>query len=329
MQGAAFPRDRLHSLPVAFLLAMAVVLIGGLIMQIRFLPLSDLGIDGFQSQLVRVIVSLSEGSVIDDSADGWLIFVHVARLLSVLPFLAGEVAFGPPAQLALLMAALWPLVLLCYRKRGGVLCLVPLLLPLAVSGRAVLVAAGVAYIVLYMQSSHRRAWHLWLGLLWVPLSSASVLMAVLLLMFARPHAGAGPGMQRWLGLVYLTVLLGISMVDKLSGFESGGLGYEAHAFASDNVVLVAISRSTIATSFFEGQYARATIYSLAAVYIISKLFVLLMSPGQRNVRIVVLCCLPGIALEGLGMLGLLFPLLWLFLKYDVSAQGPQSEGRVG
>lgn len=316
MTAASLPAQR-SALPL-LAWALLVVLVGGLVLQLRFLPLADFGQDGFQAQLVRVLLSLQNGSVVEDSSEGALIYVHVVRLVAVAPFLGAELVAGPTGQVALLAAVLLPLALHCYRQTGSLLCLAALLLPLGLSGRGVLVAAGVGYLVLYMQSPLRRWWHLWLGALLVTLSSASVLMAVLLLLFARvpaPQGGRGPGGARWLVLALLAAALLVSAIDKVAGFQSGEAGYEAHGFAADNVVLVAISRSTLVTSFVEGQYLRATVYTVAAFYLLVKTVALMFSPGRSDMRKVVLCCLPGIPLEGMGMLGLSFPVLWLFLGY--------------
>ncbi|MDB5790422.1 MAG: hypothetical protein JWQ80_446 [Massilia sp.] len=302
-----------------YLAALFVLLVGGFVRQVRFLPLTEFGEDGFQSQLVRVMLALQAGELGEAGSESWLVYVHLGRLIGVAPFLLGEALLGPAGQVGLLVAALMPLVLIMYRERGSMVSFLPLLLPLALSGRGVLVATGVAYLVLYMQREGTSRWFLWLGALWVNLSSASVLMALLLLLFAKnPNAQGKYGVQRWVVVGLLSIVLVASGIDKFAGFAAGGAGYEAHAFQSDNVVLVALSRSTLIASFIEGNYLRGFVYAGLTIYFLFKSAALLFKPGREGLRRIVICCLPGVPLEGMGMLALIFPLVWLFLNFDPS-----------
>lgn len=69
------------------------------------------------------------------------------------------------------------------------ICTSPSFLPLFVSGRSVLVAIGVGYIIFYLHEN-RSHLKLWLGVLLIDLSSTLVFISLLLLIF-----GTGFGMS--------------------------------------------------------------------------------------------------------------------------------------
>jgi len=305
-----------------YLAFLAVVAMGSFVLNVHFLPIAEFGEDGFQSQLFRVLVSFQQDSLLVDGAENPLVFVHILRTLAVAPFLIAEAFAGAPAQLTMLCMVLIPLVRRMHRQSGSLFSLLPLVLPLAISGRAVLVAAGIAYIVTYLLSPRASRLYLILGGLWVMLSSASILMALLLLAFATSRDRTRHyGMTRWFMMLALALALGASAADKIVGFQSGQAGYAANGIDSNNVVLVALSRSTVITSFIDGNYLRGLVYGLLSLYVLAKAVVLMISPGRGEMRRIVLCCLPGVPMEGLGMLALIFPLLWLFINYDPAVLG--------
>lgn len=170
---------------------------------------------------------------------------------------------------------------------------------------------------------------LWFGALCANLSSASVLMALLLLLFARPRQ---PLAQRqWFQQSAVVLLLGLSLAvsvaDKIAGFQGGETGYEAQAFGADNVFLTAISRATLLISFAEGQLARALVYSAIAAILLFNLTVKLRGKRSKGMRRVLLCGLPGIFLEGLGVVGLLVPLTWVFAGFDPTGRSLRRRDR--
>lgn len=306
-----------RSLVKMYFAALMLVVVGGSWLDIRFLPLTDSSADGFQTQLVNALFTLQNGTTLEQSSESWLILVHIGRLLGVAPFIALEGWLGPVAQLCLLLLALMPLVRLTYTSRPFLLSLLPLLLPLAVSGRSVLVATGVAYIVLFTLNERGRPWMLWLGLLWVNLSSASVLMTLLLLLFARPRSDCAQHhrLQRGLATILLLLSFLVSTGDKLHGFQSGASGYES-TVSSGNPLLAVLSRATLVVSFQEGQYLRALVYTVVAIILLLKVATLMAAPDATGRRRMMLCCLPGIFLEGLGVLAMSFPLYWLLIHFD-------------
>ncbi len=323
--GAGFPGTRRaapraeqrRSLIPVWVISLVVVAIGTLWLGTTFLPLA-LEDDGFRSQLGTALYAFGEGEVLEFASESWLIFVHLGRALVVAPFVGVEAQFGPAGQLALLMLVLGGAVSAPYRAEGRWMTLVPLALPLVLSGRGVLVSCGAAYLALYLLHERGKPWMLWFGALCANLSSASVLMALLLLLFARPRQ---PLAQRqWFQRSAVVALLGLSLAvsvaDKIAGFQGGETGYEAQGFGAGNVFLTALSRATLLISFSEGQLARALVYSAVAAILLFNLTVKLRGQRSKGMRRVLLCGLPGIFLEGLGVVGLLVPLTWVFAGFD-------------
>jgi hypothetical protein len=188
-----------------------------------------------------------------------------------------------------------------------------------VSGRGVLVAVAVGYVVMSIFEK-RQQWMLWVGILFANLSSASVLICLLILTLARINRGKklltnGQRIQHLIILCLLFVSLSLSIIDKVGGFAAGGAGYESHAFNSDSFFLQVISRSTLAVSFSEGQYLRLVAYGMISVALIMIFFSTFLIRKKSDARKILYCCVPGIFLEGLGVLAMTFPLIWVLSDF--------------
>lgn len=307
-------RRRPHVLPVfPYVLAVLVVLLAGLVAYKGFLPPVDASEDGFQAQLLYVGSLLRDGELFSGAEESFLIWVHLARLFAVSPFVSIELVLGSPGSLVLLLLLLLPLVRYPVEDKWSPMQLVPLMLPLLVSGRSVLVSVGVAYVLIYLLRRDSGAWNLWLGLGFANLSSASVMTSLLLLVFVNSEKTSkiGARLHRVAALVVLGLSFLASLIDKYEGFQVGSAGYEAHAFTSESLVLSIVSRSTLLVSFVEGQYLRFIVYLGIAAYLGFKLVSLLRDKEAQKGRHVLLCCFPGVLMEGLGVLALFFPLVWL------------------
>ncbi|MBX3625492.1 MAG: hypothetical protein KF892_10800 [Rhizobacter sp.] len=313
-RGRARLRRRPHALPVfPYLIAVLVVLVAGLFVYEGFLPPVDASEDGFQAQLLYVGSLLSDGELFSGAEDSSLVWVHLARLFAVSPFVSIELALGSAGSLVLLLLLLLPLVRYPVEDKWSPMQLVPLMLPLLVSGRSVLVSVGVAYVLIYLLRRDSGAWNLWLGLGFANLSSASVMTSLLLLVFVNSEKTSKLGARlHWAAALFVLGLSFLaSLIDKYQGFQVGSAGYEAHAFTSESLVLSIVSRSTLLVSFVEGQYMRFIVYLVIAAYLGFKLVSLLRDKEAQKGRHVLLCCFPGVLMEGLGVLALFFPLVWL------------------
>lgn len=304
------------------IIVLAVTLIANLY-GYQFMPVSEYG-DGFAMQLaagVALVTDGAESGLIDES---WLPLLHAVRFASVAPFIAAEEAIGPTGSVVLLLLLLLPLTRSPGSSGGNLFTALPLLLPLFVSGRSVLVAVAVGYIAMNIME-RRRQWMLWFGSLLANLSSASVLIAIILLFFdnvkiSRARIEFNQKTQRFFVLALLLISFILSAVDKISGFGSGDAGYAAHAVDSDNFFIQIISRSTLAVSIVEGQYLRAVAYGAIAILLLVKLIAAFLDPRQKTERYLVICCFPAIFLEGLGVMAMVFPIIWLLSGLDAGRQ---------
>lgn len=294
-------------------------LIIGVVTNYHFLPGADVD-DGFSAQIRYVFGLFQADNVFGELQENWLLLVHVIRVFAVIPFVYLEIWIGPVASLTLLLFLLLPLARVLGSRNQNLFALAPVFLPLFVSGRSVLVAIGVGYIIFYLHEN-RSHLKLWLGVLFVNLSSASVFISLLLLIFWKSKCNFNNISMSWSRLAAIVVLLGsfaVSMLDKILGFQSGDVGYEGYGVDSDNIFLVILSRSTLFFSFFEGQYLRVAAYGSIGAILLFKLIVLIFDHRSPIARRMVLCCLPGIFVEGLGVLAMVFPLTWLLTGFGMS-----------
>jgi hypothetical protein len=322
---AGAPGRRTHiSNTSAEWLTMLLVWLCGLVMYRGFLPELVDATDGFRSQIFFVLGLITDGSLLEVASENPLMWVHVGRLVAVAPFLGIEFVLGPAASLPLLLLLLLPLTRFAASSPHRMLRLLPLALPLFVSGRSVLVAAGLGYAVIFLTQPRARTWGLWLGTLFANLSSASVLASILMLLFVRAPSARRHAVvwQRLLVLLVLVMSFIASALDKAAGFSEGGEGYQAATFDSDNLFLIAIGRSTLLISLAEGDYLRAVVYFAIQAYLLLKIASLLVEPRLKLERRVLLCCVPGIFLEGLGVLAMFFPLVWLLLRVRFDPTAP-------
>lgn len=300
-----------------YLFVFPAVLAVGIAREIQFLPATDTS-DGFALQLAYMTSLVQDWHLYGYSGESWLVFVHLVRWAVTAPFLFVESIAGPAGPIALLLLLLLPLTHVPGRGQQGLLTLVPMALPLFISGRGVLVAVGVGYVVMYL-IEHRGAWMLLLGVLLANLSSASVLMCLLLLAFGYAPDSRGRAACKWqrvCAIALLAISLAISAQDKITGFSTGQAGYDAQVDGSDDILIAILSRSTLFVSLVEGQSLRFLLYSAVAAFLLVKFVALIASPRRYTARRILLCCMPGILLEGLGVLAMIFPLIWLFAGFN-------------
>ena len=306
---------------VIYFIVFLAVFVACVSLDVSFLP-SSIDVDGFSAQISHVSTLIQDESFLDAAADSWLLFLHLMRLVAVAPFLFLESIAGSGGSIVLLLLLMLPLTHVPGQCKKGLVTLIPMALPFLVSGRSVLVAIGVGYIIMH-QIERRRVWMLAIGVLLVNLSSASVLMSFLFLAFGYVPVGRRPRgpwiWQRMVAILLLAISLAISVQVKLAGFAAGETGYEATIGDSDNIFVTILSRSTLFVSFSEGQHIRSIFYSIVALFLLVKLLLLMATPRLRTARRIILCCVPGIFLEGLGVLGMTFPLIWLFAGFEEQA----------
>lgn len=308
--GGAVRRDLLA------LVVIAVVVVIGASRFPGFSPAIGESDDGFKVQISYILGLWDIGALFDVISQSSLLAVHAFRVLSIAPFLIAESYVGTGLSLLLLELSVFPLIRAIPPRINPFISVIPLTLPLMLSGRSVLVAVGVGYMVLFLLRERSSIWLLILGMAWVNLSSASVLSALLLLLtWRRPHKDASRRIiTRAVSVGLLGLSLYASLLEKQYGFSTGGSGYQSFAFAnSNNIIVNALSRATIFVSIADGQYVRGFVYGGIALYVLYKVVMLTFRANARHIQIMLACCVPGILLEGQGVVALVFPVFWLLI----------------
>lgn len=321
-----------HRILVSLAVVSVPVIILGVLRDYSFLP--NRGSDGFLQQIdyVRQLLSSENWSVFWSEP---LSFIHALRYAVVWPFLAAEQTFGSAGSLTLLIVLLWPLLILFRPQRGGwrdllyfAVRFAVLLLPLFVSGRTVLVTAGMGYMVAGIMLRPFSGWRMFLGCLVAVLSSASILFSIGVLILAgnwRDRSKAFYACKAF----FLVLVIGLfmpSLFVKAEGFSAGAVGYALEDSAGEEGVLppdtigsgpVAavqriLMRSTVVQSYREGNVARLALY--CALFAAAWAYILWsMAVKHRHPMVIVLALIStGIFLEGLALWHIVFPLVWAY-----------------
>lgn len=263
------------------------------------------GQDGFASQLFYIQTAYWDLPFEFMS----LTNVHFFRWLVFLPIISNSenaVIFTDHVIYLFLVA---PLIHTLTKRGFWVVALIFVLLPYGVSLRASLVCAGMTYLTVGLLIRPSMPFIFFGGFLCV-LSSASVLQALLmLLMFRNKQLKAAKVATG----VFLTYCLIVSLQDKIVGVLQNMEGYVSSS-SSSGVIANYLERSTLLVSYAEGQ-SRFYFYAIVTV----GLAVLLgwnlfrRSDAASMRRRVLFCAVPGLALEGLGVLSMVAVLVMVSL----------------
>ena len=290
------------------LFAVLLVGIAGLFVPRTFLTIDDVSVssDGYANQVFHVLTVLANGSDWFDESP--LFFIHLVRTAIAISFQYINRVGGPVLEMLVLALLVWPVLeLFAGATRRGI-GLVLFFLMFALSFRSVLVCLSIGYLFLYQIKAPNKI-YLLLSFLLGALSSGAVLLCVILVLRERWQLFRR-GLAYVLYLVLAMVSLGISALDKIAGFNSGESGYEATVGNSTGLV-AAVSRNTIIVSLLEGDYVRAGVYIFMLVALLVFLLRSFMDQKAAWYRLVLLAGIPVMALEGLGAVALIVPLLML------------------
>ena len=212
----------------------------GVIIDYRFLPgpaessrfIPHRGCDGFEDQL-NYIANILQSSSPGDLFNHPLTLVHTVRYFVSVPFLIADDYLGPAGPLILMCVAIAPLVfafsaepsngfygLLWY---GRLLVLGALLV---LSGRNILVAIGMGYLVVSILKFRNPFLGMTIGSMMTVLSSGSALIAIVV------HFRQFIVRRQWYfssGMVFVSILLGVLFLPpvsvKIYGFATNAKGY--------------------------------------------------------------------------------------------------------
>jgi len=318
-----------------FSVTSAIVVLAATLRGYSFIP--NRGADGFLNQ-IEYVQKLLEFNSIEPFLENPLNILHALRYLVIYPFLILENILGPPGSMALLQLLLWPLLIVFRPQRwdwreGARLII--LTLPLAVSGRTVLVVAGMGYLVSGAMKRPFSGWHLFIGCLLAALSSASLMLSVAVLAVAgnwRDRSRAYYVAKAFYLLMLVSLFLP-ALVAKAEGFSSGAPGYayeedlqgDEDSLGSGPLAAMQriILRSTVVESYRHENYPRVVLYlALFAAAWIN----ICWSAATRNPHplLVVLAILSsGILLEGLALWPVLLPIIWAYTGVVETQRPPQ------
>ncbi|MDU9397669.1 hypothetical protein [Pseudomonas sp. zfem003] len=281
-----------------------------------FLPVVSAGggIDGYTSQVLYVREILEFGGDLFDQPP--LIWIHLIRssLFYYFDFLnyiggAALVSFG----VALFFI---PIMRLFVCARFSYFSILLPILMVLISYRAVFVALSVGYVFLYFLCA-RRTIYLIFSFVFLNLSSASVLIGVLVVcVYAFRFS-----VWNWrLGvfLVSLLVSFMVSLQDKIVGFVSASAGYQPTVPIEGSGLLGVLTRSTIFTSFYEGDYIRGGIYLVLLFAVLLIVLSSLCVPKLRGYGFLFFASLPVFFLEGLGVVALIVPIFMFVCQVPLS-----------
>lgn len=281
-----------------------------------FLPVAVEGgaVDGYTSQVlyVREIIELG-GSFLDQPP---LVWIHLIR--SILFYYLDFLSYIGGAWLVALGVALFfvPLMRLFVHARFSyVSILLPILIAL-VSYRAVFVALSVGYIFLYFLYS-RRVIYLVISFIFLNLSSASVLIGMLVVCIYAFRFSAW-SWRLGVFLIGLTLSFMISLQDKIVGFMSASIGYQPTVSVGEGGLWGVLTRNTIFTSFYEGDYMRGAGYLAFLFVALLIIFLSLCVREFKGYGLLFLAGLPAFFLEGLGVIALTIPLFMFFCQVPLA-----------
>lgn len=326
--------DRNIEIIAALLVASISIGTLGAFREYNFVP--DRHDDGFAVQIKYIGDMVIRGQW-TDLLFSPLQLIHTIRFFIAWPFLTLEKHFGGFGSLSLLLLCLWPLVLAFPSKRGDpwditftALRFLILLLPLAVSGRTVLVIAGMGYLVSGALKRPFSFFHIMLGALFAVLSSASILYSIAILLIVGSSRGRSKAFQvaKWATVALVIAAFVPSLLAKAQGFAAGTPGYSYEGTDLDRRVsdrvedgfgigaLPAIkrilARSTIAESYRNGNFARMFVYFGLFGAAIAYVTWALLRRQQHPINAVLVVLSTGILIEGLALWPILLPILWAY-----------------
>jgi len=224
-----------------------------------------------------------------------LFFIHVARLLIVLPFYLAYI-FKFPAIFDAAVYLFYLAPLLIRRNRTGInIQLIFIFFPLFFSIRTSIGMCSMGYLYLILFKGVKSYRLLFVSALLANLSSGIVLSWIGAVFFSLRHIVR---QYIWLtpSIFILAVGFSMSVLHKIE-FMLNSAGAEQNGGA--------VERSTIYVSFIHEQYARLTIYVFLALYLFFILNTKLVGKYSNRLFLFFVAAVPGVFLEGIGLISYL------------------------
>lgn len=224
-----------------------------------------------------------------------LFFIHVARLLIVLPFYVAYILKLPAiVDAAIYLLYLAPL-LIRRNDKGINIQLAFIFFPLFFSFRTSIGMCSMGYLYLILFNNVKSYKLLFISAMLANLSSGIVLSWVGAVFFSFRHIIR---QYVWLVPIIFVLAVGFSMsvLHKIQ-FMLVDAGAEQNGGA--------VERSTIYVSFIHEQYARLAIYIILALYLFFILNSKLVGRYSNRLFLFFVAAVPGVFLEGIGLISYL------------------------
>jgi hypothetical protein len=269
---------------------------------------SQFNTDGFTNQMIYIRMLLDMDVDISDFSD--LGIVHLIRYVSSAPlnFFDEQIFFGASSLIVILLMV--PIFIMQNNVKWIMLSCLLLVVYSTLSLRTTLIVCGIGYIILYIYKNEGNLLYLIFSFFFVNLSSGSVIVA-LCVVFSYSMI-----LKKFnIGLGIYSLMCGLSLMpsilDKFEGFSLGQAGYAPTDINAGGFLSV-LSRSTIYTSFYEGQFYRGVAYSIFALSAVFIMIYAMMNYKYRGYSIIFMTSFVAFFFEGQGVLALTVPTL-LFL----------------
>lgn len=214
---------------------------------------------------------------------------------------------------------LLPLAYALSQRNMLVVLIILLVMPFGLSFRSGLAAVGLTSVYMALLMGN-RLWLFVFGTLLCIFSSATVLQAVLFVCYIWFKRGL-----KWLEIIPVVILiyfLTVGVIDKVSGALLGEAGYVVSGGGSSNIFVSYVMRSTIIVSFLHNN-PRAYVYLALLIALVAYFLRLLLKRGEISGlrKAMLICLIPGFALEGLGVVAAMPVVVWVLMKryWDIPA----------
>ena len=301
----------------AVILLIALVLIDAAIIKSAYFVQSETDLqDGAFIQIKQTLELIVNGEAGKRALESPVFLSHLVRLAIFVPF-SYLGSLGQGLEYVLIVFVSLPVVMRYYKRSSDLMLLAPLVLPFLISYRSFLAAVAIGYVVISV-TGRGNALFLLFGISLSLLSSAVMVQSSLLMIlyrrkiiwFLRRRPIVLVPLVAFLSITFLVVLV------KIQGFAGGVDGYTSE-YGSGGILSL-VTRGTLFVGLAKGSLRGYV--SLGIVLLLMFRLVLLGCSGSKKSQAyfrVLICLAPGVLFEGLGIVSMLFPIIWLVRGVDI------------
>lgn len=314
----------------AIILLIALAFINATRIRSGYFDLNEINLqDEAFIQIKQTFEFIQSGGAVTRALENPIFVTHLVRVAIFIPFsYLGSLGHGQGLEYVLLILISLPVVMRYYKRSNDIIYLAPLVLPFLISYRSFLAALAIGYVVIAITSKGNILFLLF-GVTLSLLSTAVMVQSSLLILIYRKKISCllrnNP-----VAIVPLIAFLGITLLVtlvKIQGFVGGLDGYTSE-YGSDGIQS-AITRSTLVIGLAKGSLRGYLSLAIALLLIIS----LVRLGNSRNKELktyfrILSCLAPGLLFEGLGIVSILFPILWMVRGVHLIELGEFNRGYI-